>query len=331
MSKVLCFGEMMIRLSPLPGEENIESTPMQNFVGGAELNVARALAAWKVPVGYCTAAPDNFVTKNIFKTLEQHNIDCSAIQYGGKRLGIYYLLQGGDIKAGGVVFDRENSSFANLLPGTINWELVLEDVTWFHLSAIAASLSANATAVCLEALEAAKAMGIKVSIDLNYRETLWQYGVMPTEVMPGLLKYCDTVMGNIWAVEKLLGITAPVVSSEGLDDEQLIDAGVKSIKELQERYAHLTNIAYTFRLPTTYKALLSHKQQFFISKKYILADVADKVGTGDCFMAGLIYGFEKNLAVQEIIDFAASAAVGKMAEKGDATKQTTDQIKKRYS
>src|SRR5690606_20683682 len=134
------------------------------------------------------------------------NIDTSAIHYSGSRVGLYYLQQGTDVKNSGVIFDRAGSSFAQLKKGMINWDEVFEGITWFHFSAIAAALSQSAAEVCEEALQAASSKGITISVDLNYRNKLWQYGKQPIEVMPGLVKYCNLVMGNLWAANVMLGI-----------------------------------------------------------------------------------------------------------------------------
>ncbi|MEY4052626.1 MAG: hypothetical protein RIR64_1611 [Bacteroidota bacterium] len=327
--KVFCFGEILLHYAPTSGTHFIESHQMPLYLGGAELNVARALANWEVPVKYVTAMPPHFLTDNILGYLNQKNIDTSAIQFSGNRIGCFYLESGLDMKSAGVVYDRDNSSFANIQKGSIDWPLVLKDVTWFHFSAISASLTQNALEVCMEALNAATTMGIPISIDLNYRAKLWQYGKTPLEVMPQLVKYCSVIMGNLWAVEEMLGIQSAIHSSEGFSKADLEQAAHKSMLLLKEQFPLLNTITYTFRLADTYFGLLFNKNNFYTSSTYKMNDVKNIVGTGDCFMAGLIYGIRHKNSPEELINFAAAAAVGKLYELGDATEQSIEQIKNR--
>lgn len=326
MNKVLCFGEILMRFSPLQDGQSFEKQTMPFFVGGAELNVANALSKWKMPVSYFTAMPDNFFTNSITKYIATNHIDTSSIYKTGKRIGVYYLAQGTDVKNAGVVFDREHSSFSTLQVGMVDWHKVLKNVSWFHLSAIAVALTENTTAVCIEALEVAKSLEITVSIDLNYRNSLWNYGKKAHEVMPSILKYCDVVMGNLWSVESLLNIPSPIKTSTYKSQEELLTAAQESIHLLQTQYPHVQKVTYTFRLEDYYWAVLQDKGEIYISKKREIIHTVDKVGSGDCFMAGLIYGMQKHFSSQEVIDFAASAAVGKLYEKGDCTNQTVERI-----
>jgi 2-dehydro-3-deoxygluconokinase len=299
------------------------------YIGGAELNVATALAKWEIPVKYCSALPQNYLSREIEEVLKQKNIDTSALQFSGERIGIYFLPQGTDLKHAGVIYDRTHSSFACLQPGQINWDEVLQDCNWFHFSAISPALNETAAAVCLEAVKAAARKGLTISVDLNYRVKLWQYGKKPTVVMPELLNYCQVVMGNIWAAQDLLGIDASLQDSNGATDEQLIAAAAKSMESLRQCFTQIETLAYTFRLSENYFAVLSHQNKLTISQKIKLTNVVDKVGSGDCFMAGLIYGLYQQHSPIDIINFAAAAATGKMQEKGDSTDQTVTSIHQR--
>lgn len=330
MGKVICFGELLLRLSPELNRKWIHSASMQVFIGGAELNVATALAKWEVPVKYCTALPKNFLTDEICQELEEKNIDTSGILFAGNRIGLYYLPQGKDLKDAGVIYDRADSFFSSLKPGMINWDEALKDCSWFHFSAITPALNNDLAAVCKEALEAATARGIIISADLNYRAKLWQYGEKPADVMPGLIKYCHLVMGNMWAAGSLLNIEPPVKESTGRSREELIAAAQQSMKKMRQLFPKIRDIAYTFRLDHSYFAVLQQGDDITVSKEFPLANIVSKVGSGDCFMAGLIYGFANNNSPGEIIDFATAAAVGKMNEAGDATSQSVEQIKATY-
>ena len=173
---VMCFGEILLRMSPVLNREWIHNASMPVYIGGAELNVASALAKWNVPVKYCTAMPDNYLSHDTLEELRLKKIDTSAVYLSGTRIGAYYLPQGADLKNAGVIYDRAHSSFAALQPGMINWDEALKDCSWFHFSAISPALNENAALVCKEALKAATLKGLTISVDLNYRSKLWQYG-----------------------------------------------------------------------------------------------------------------------------------------------------------
>ena len=208
----------------------------------------------------------------------------------------------------------------------IDWDDVLKDCDWFHFSAISPALSQDSFEVCKEAVKAASSKGLTISVDLNYRAKLWQYGISPDERMPELVSYCHLVMGNIWAAEKLLGINSAIKNSNGKSVNELIDAASDSMNEIQRLFPLVKNIAYTFRLEEKYFAVLQQPTSPTASMILPLNNIIDKVGSGDCFMASLIYGLRNQFEAADLINFAAAAAVGKMQEKGDATNQTIESI-----
>jgi 2-dehydro-3-deoxygluconokinase len=329
MKKVFCFGELLLRLSPALNRQWIVQSNMPVFIGGAELNVATALAKWNVPVKYGTALPDHYLTDEIIKELQSKKIDADSIIKSGNRIGTYYLPQGADLKNAGVIYDRAHSSFSHLKPGVINWMEVLHDCDWFHFSAITPALNENLIAVCKEALEVAAAKGITISVDLNYRSKLWQYGKQPTTVMPELVNYCTVVMGNLWAAATMLGIASPIVSGTGKTKAELLEAANESMLQLHRQYPQAITMAYTYRMEETYFGVLRQGETMVSSKEYELHDIVDKAGSGDCFMAGLIYGIKTHEQLQQIIDYATAAATGKLYEEGDCTHQTIEQVKVR--
>ncbi|HEU4859464.1 MAG TPA: sugar kinase [Chitinophagaceae bacterium] len=326
---VFCFGELMLRLSPELGGKWIHDQTITTHIGGAELNVATALANWKVPVKYCTALPDNYLSKEICEELGRKSIDTSSIHFSGNRIGVYYLPKGAELKSAGVIYDRAYSSFGELKVGMINWNDLLKDSSWFHFSAITPALNENIAEVCSEALEVASAKKMTISVDLNFRAKLWKYGKQPADIMPGLVKYCNVIMGNLWAVESLLGIGSSIKESEGKSKEELVEAAGKSMLQLHRQYPKAEAFAYTFRLDKEYFGVLQHGPEMAVSKTLEIKNVVDKAGSGDCFMGGLIYGLTNNHKADDIINFAASAAVGKLGEEGDSTKQTIEQVKQR--
>lgn len=323
-AKVCCFGELMLRLSP--GDNWLEVNNMPFYVGGSELNVAVALAQWQIPVKYLTALPDNFLSRKLIGYVGSHKIAVSDILLTGNRIGIYYLPQGSEIKGEGVIYDRAYSSFSTLMPGMIDWETILSDCNWFHFSAISPSLNKQSAAVCAEALAVCSKRNIPVSIDLNYRSKLWSGGGNPVDIMHELLNSCDVVMGNIWSAQALLGIESSVENSTGKSDEALNVAAAESIMQLRALFPKVKTAAYTYRLDNRYFACISQDQKWAVSKSFTVGPVVDRVGSGDCFMAGLIYGLSQNSQLNQLIDFAAAAAVGKLNETGDFTRQTCEDI-----
>ena len=324
---VFCFGELLLRMSPSLDRRWIRAQAMPVYVGGAELNVATALSKWNIPTRYATALPDHYLSREIIEEITSKGIDSSSIHLSGSRIGVYYLPQGADLKNAGVIYDREHSSFSHLQPGMIDWDKALDGCTWFHFSAISPALNQHAVAVCKEALEVAQARKMTISVDLNYRAKLWQYGKQPVQVMPDLVSHCHVIMGNIWSVESLLGIPASIEESKGRSRDELLDACGKSMMGLHKNYPQASSFAYTFRLENDYWAVLQHGTDRAISKEFAIKNVVDKVGSGDCFMGGLIYGLYSNNRPKDVIDFAAAAAVGKLQVKGDATNQTVEEIK----
>ena len=332
MSKILCFGELLMRLSPQLNGEWIRQNAMPVFIGGAELNVATALAKWEVPVSYCTALPDHYLSKEIIDFVQAKRIATDKIRLSGNRIGTYYLPQGADMKNAGVIYDRAYSSFWELKPGQIDWDTILQDVQWFNFSAISPALNENVAAVCLEAIKVASDKGITVSVDLNYRAKLWQYGKQPSDIMPQLVEYCDVVMGNVWAEEKMLAI--PVAANLADQKEAYLEQSQRTSEAIQKRFPKCKQVANTFRFDAgegvRYYATLYNGSELFVANEQSTDYVVDKVGSGDTFMAGLIYGNYHQLTPQQTIDFAAAAAFNKLFIKGDATTSTVEEIKKGF-
>lgn len=333
MTTICCFGEVLLRFSPVANGGWIQQSVMPVYVGGAELNVAMALANWHVPVRYCTGIPDNALASDITDYITKRGVDASGLllnkpgQPAGNRIGTYYLPQGSDLKNAGVIYDRAGSAFAELKPGEVDWEPVLQNVSRLHVSAISPALSAQAAAVCHEVLATAAAKGISISIDLNYRARLWQYGVSPLDIMPDLVQYCEVVMGNIWSANALLGIPVDEqIHAKGHQADYVAHAQATS-EAIQARFPRCKVVANTFRFgkqPTgiRYYTTLFTAGQSYVSPVYEADSVVDQIGSGDCFMAGLLYGLHNNHPPQTILNFATAAAFGKLSEVGDDTKQT---------
>ena len=331
--KVCCFGEMLLRFSPQLHGKFIEQASMPVFIGGAELNVATALAKWIVPSKYVTAVPANYLAAEMLAEVSKRNIDINTVKLCGERIGSYYLPQGADLKNSGVIYDRAYSSFASLKPGELDWDTILQDVHWFHFSAISPALNPSAAAVCLEAVQAAFKKNITISVDLNYRAKLWQYGKNPVDIMPELVQYCSVIMGNIWSGEKLLGIPlAQGFNPASNDKEDFFKQAKLSARLIQQIFPNCKTVANTFRFDEgegiKYFATLHTKEADYNSLSYTVETIVDKIGSGDCFMAGLIYGIIQNLSTQHILNFSTAASIGKLQQLGDATTSTINDIEK---
>ncbi|TDW99198.1 sugar kinase [Dinghuibacter silviterrae] len=348
-SIVVSFGEILLRMSPMLEGRWLSDASMPVYVGGAEANVACALASWGQPVAYCTAMPDHYLGREMAAYLESRGVDTTPVLWTGNRVGAYYLPQGSDLQHAGVIYDRAHSSFAGLGPGMIDWDLVLQDAGWFHFSAISPALTPSVAALCREGLEAATRKGVRISVDLNYRSKLWQYGVSPVSVMPGLVEYCDLVMGNLWAAESLLGIPVDKDVHQDGNKQRYLDHSVATSEAILRRFPRCGRVAHTFRFEKVaeglrYYATLFERERaaaagsaahgtasaagrLHVSREFRTDAVVDKVGSGDCFMGGLIYASLQGWDPQQTIDFAAAAAIGKLQEKGDATHQTVSQVR----
>lgn len=331
--KVLCFGELLLRISPAATENEFsEKQPMLLYMGGAEANVATALAGWNIPVKYCTVLPDNFMSRHVVDYLEFKGIFTSSIVYAGNRIGIYFLERGADLK-GKMVYDREYSSFSELTTGVIDWDKVFRDVSWLDFTAISPALNQNVADVCLEAVEAASRKGITISLDLNYRARLWKYGKQPVEIMPKLAEYCDVIMGNIWSAHTLLGIELDEQIHEKKSKKAYLDHSEKTSKAIIEQFPKCKVVANTFRFDSNANNLLYYtglytEGKHYASPEFTCEGVVDRSGSGDCFMAGLIYGLYNQHSPQEVLNYATAAAFGKLQEMGDSTDQDVFTVKK---
>jgi 2-dehydro-3-deoxygluconokinase len=333
MGKILCFGELLLRFSPASDGQWLKTMNLPVYLGGAELNVASALAKWGLPISYCTTLPENYLSKDIISGLHERKIITDTILFSGERIGSYWLAQGRDLKNQSVIYDRAHSAFGELKKGMFNWDHILQDISWLHFSAISPALNEQVAAVCLEAVQAASRRNITISIDLNHRPKLWKQR-NPHNVMSELLPYCDVVMGNIWSAHDLLGIPLDLHGIQSNDKTAYLQHAHQTSVRILKRFARVKSVACTFRFEEgeqgiRYYASLYSAHQWADSAEYRSEQILDKVGTGDCFMAGLIYGLYKHLREPEIIQFASAAGFGKFFEKGDATSQDLESIQAR--
>ncbi|MGE7774115.1 PfkB family carbohydrate kinase [Chitinophaga sp. NPDC101104] len=314
---VITFGEILFRLSPEWANHRAAM-----YVGGAEANVAAALGTWGDSVAYISKAPDNGLSRQAMAQLEAANIRTDRMLWGGDRIGAYYLQQGADLKNAEVVYDRKYSSFSEIVPGTVDWDALLDGADWFHWSAISPALNANAAEICREVLEAATRKGMTISTDLNYRSKLWQYGKSPRDVMPALAQYCHVIMGNIWAADMMLGVPINQEAIAGNTKDGYLQAARASAAAITAQFPKCDRVAFTFRFsdgPThnLYYAVYYTGGELYVSRQYETNDVIDRVGSGDSFMAGLIHANLHGLDPQQTIGFAAASAYTKLFRTGD--------------
>ncbi|MCC9137238.1 PfkB family carbohydrate kinase [Pontibacter silvestris] len=331
MGKVLSFGELLLRICPDADGLWLKENNLPFYVGGAEANVATALALWNVPSAYFTALPDNFLSEQLITYLKEKQVQTDTIVFQGSRVGLYYLPKGKDLKNAGVIYDRAGSAFADLTPGTIDWNAVFNGVSWFHFSAICPAVNQAVADVCEEALKAASERNIKISLDLNYRAKLWKYGKDSVEVMPALAQYCDLIMGNIWAANTMLGVTLDEKMIAERDKESLLKHAQLTSEQIKSMFPNCSMVANTFRFDyeqgIRYYTTLFIEGKLITSQEYLVDKILDKVGSGDCFMAGLIYGFYNQLSPKETLEFATAAAFKKLFIESDATTSTVAEIK----
>lgn len=313
----------MLRISLDSEQEWMQQRRFPFSIGGAELNVASALARWGVPVGYVTALPENELVKPILATVASRGVDVSPVLTMGDKVGLYYLSAGKDLKSAAVIYDREGSSFSKLRKGMLNWDALFKEVSFFHFSAICPALNQHSAAVCEEALHEAQKRNIKVSIDLNYRNQLWNYVDSPHQVMSILLSSCALVMGNVWAANALLGIPLDQQALAKESKAGFQEAALACSLNLMEKFPNCELVANTFRFKTEsqlqYYSCLYAQGELYTSKEYVAKQVVDMVGSGDCYMAGLLYGTYHSFSFQKTIDFATAAAFSKLFIREDAT------------
>lgn len=320
---VVTFGESLIRLSPPDHLRLRQAQTLDLFYGGAEANVAVSLASWNIPVQYVTRLPKNELGTACVQALRQHGVGVDFIEFGGDRLGLYFLEVGSGGRPSKVIYDRAGSSFATLAADSLQWTEAFAGASRFHWSGISPAVSAGAAEATTRALEAARQAGLAISCDLNYRHSLWTWGSPPATVMPGLVEQCEVLAAN--SAQVMLGLAdVPVGRSP--------DEAAEACFELSRVFPNLKQITMTCReqvpgVGQRYTAILWQSGRAYTSRAFTLAQQVEQVGAGDAFMAGLLYGL---IAFphdpQRVVDFAAAAAVLKYSIRGDASLSSLEEI-----
>lgn len=323
MPQILTFGEILFRLQSC-GQEIFESTSnrLKIYPGGSEANVAVSLSKMGNQVQFVSALPDNVLAKELIETLTKHEVDCSKIISSGDRIGSYLLLSANGLTSGEVVYDRKYSSFSMLHLKDLNFDLLFEGVEWFHWSALTPALSYDMALLMEVVLKEAHAREITISVDLNYRSKLWQYGKRPLEIMPRLVAYCDVIMGNIWAAHMMLGSPIEEELNRNTPTEKYLKLSKATASYIFERFPQAKHVANTFRFMDHAKHNLFYGTYHSESENRIspileTEEVIDRIGSGDAFMAGLIHALRHEMSAQEIINFATAAGYQKLFVEGD--------------
>lgn len=336
-NKVVTFGEIMLRLSP-PGFLRFSQTNSFDVVyGGGESNVAVSLANYGVPVEFVTRLPQNDIGECALMEMRKRNVGTNHVAFGGDRLGIYFLETGAVARGSKVVYDRANSAMADIKPGMVDWNSVFEGVDWFHWTGITPAISQGAADACLQAVKAASEKGVTISTDLNYRKKLWKYGGDREKIMTELTEYCDIILGNEEDAEMHFGI-----KPEGLDitkqgHEVKAEAFLSVCEQMMKKFPRAKKVITTLRgsisaSHNSWAGVLYDGKKMYESPQYQITDIVDRVGGGDSFMGGLIYGLLKYPEDdQNALNFAVAASCLKHTIKGDANLATVDEVEKLMS
>lgn len=324
MKKIVTFGEVLLRLSPPDYRRFGQATTFNVYYAGAEYNTSISLALMGLPVSFVSRLPKNDLSTAAIQQLKRYDVETKNICFGGKRLGTYYLEQGAVMRGSKVIYDRENSSIAEIEPGMIDWKNILKDVCWFHCTGITPAISQTAADETLTAVKTAHELGLTVSIDFNYRSKLWQYGKQPNEIMPEIIKYCNVVLGDQNTVYNYFKI----FSHKQDENEACKDC----MLQLQQKYSNLKHIIFSYRQilsanNNTIGAFYLHNDTIIESRVLNMQSMVDRLGGGDALMVGIIYGINKYRDdARSAIDFAIAAAALKSSIPGDTNFVTEEEV-----
>lgn len=330
MKKVVTFGEIMLRLAT-PGYQRFsQATSLQATFGGGEANVAVSLANYGLKAEFVSRLPENDIARACIMDLHKHGVSTANMEFGGERIGIYFLETGAVARPSKVVYDRANSAVSEIKPGMVNWENVFEDTQWFHWTGITPALSQSAADTVKEAIEVANRMGITVSTDLNFRKNLWKYGKKASEVMPDLVSGCDIILGNEEDADMVFGIKPEGVN---VTSGHVDAAAYQSVcEQMMARFPRAKKVIVTLRGSinanhNTWSGVLWDGTKLMKAPDYDITHIVDRVGGGDSFMGGLIYGLISYPGDdQKALNFAVAASCLKHTIYGDFNLVTVAEV-----
>ena len=317
MSKVVTIGEIMMRLSTPGFSRFVQADSMDVVYAGSEANVAVSLSLFGVDAAHVTRFPDNDLGRAAVQALERYGVGVQHIVYGPERIGVYFLENGAMQRPSRIIYDRFGSAFANIKPEHVDWDAILEGASWFHYTGITAAISQGAADVCLEGARKAHAKGITVSGDINYRRNLWQYGKTARDIMPALIEQTDVVVAGITDFENCAGISG----SDFTETCRRAMEAFPTIKKITSTHRESVSSSHN-----RMRAQLWDGRTLYTSREYDLTHIVDRVGTGDAYMAGLIYGWLNGKSDQQALEFAIAACALKHSIPGDANLVTVAEV-----
>jgi 2-dehydro-3-deoxygluconokinase len=330
MQKIVTFGEIMLRLATPEYQRFSQATSLNATFGGGEANVAVSLANFGLNAEFVSRLPENDIARACIMDLHKHGVSTQNMQFGGERIGIYFLEAGAVARSSKVVYDRAHSSISEIKPGMINWEKVFENTQWFHWTGITPAISQSAADALKEAIDVANRMGITVSTDLNFRKNLWKYGKKASEVMPDLVAGCDIILGNEEDADMVFGIKPEGVNVSG---GHIDAAAYQSVcEQMMVRFPRAKKVIVTLRGSinanhNTWSGVLWDGKQLLKAPDYDITHIVDRVGGGDSFMGGLIYGLITYAGDdQKALNFAVAASCLKHTIHGDYNLVTVAEV-----
>lgn len=322
-TRIITFGEIMLRLKSPGFERFFQSPQLEATFGGGEANVALSLAYFGLEAVFVTMLPDNVIGDACHREVRAYGVDTSEIQRGPGRMGTYFLEAGANQRPSNVVYDRAGSAISRAAVGSLDWDGIFSGADWFHVSGITPALSASAAELTLEAVKSAQQAGVTVSCDFNFRKKLWKYGKSAPEVMREVVKYVDIGIANEEDCQKSLGITLPDTSDEAVTSGELdLESYRRLAERVLEEFPNLKKQAITLRESHSathngWSACLHNGSEFYHSQHYDIYAIVDRVGGGDSFAAGLIFGLTQGLGDSSALEFAAAASCLKHSIPGD--------------
>jgi 2-dehydro-3-deoxygluconokinase len=330
--KVVCFGEIMLRLAA-PNYQRFSQA--EGFVAtycGGEANVAVSLSNFGLDAEFVSRLPKNDIADACLRSLHKYSVKTNNVVFGGDRLGTYYLETGAVARPSKVIYDRSHSAIAEIQPGMINWEEVLKGAQWFHWTGITPALSEGAALACKEAITVAKKLGLTVSVDLNYRKNLWKYGKTAAEVMPDMVAMSDIILGNEEDAETVFGIKPENFDVTKTGGHVDADKFQSVCQQLMTKFPNAKKVVVTLRGSinanhNTWAGVLYDGSKLYKSPTYDITHIVDRVGGGDSFMGGLIYGLiSYPTDDQRALNFATAASCLKHTIYGDFNLSTVAEV-----
>mgnify|MGYP000902763362 CR=1 FL=1 len=317
--KYITFGEIMLRLKTVGCERLLQSPVLEATFGGGEANVAVSLANYGQDAAFFTFLPNNEIGKACIRELRGLGVDTSYIKMSNERMGIYFLEAGANQLPSKVIYDRAYSAIALADPSDVDWTAMFDSFDWFHISGITPAISATAMQLALDSVKFAYNAGLKVSCDLNYRKNLWKYGTSAVEVMREIMNYVHVAIGNEEDYEKSLGIKieSDITQAElDIENYRAVSNKVFSLYDNVELVAITLRESYSADF-NGWSACLNDGEEFFVSTRYEITDIVDRVGGGDAFASGLIYGLNAYGSHRDALEFAVAASCLKHSISGD--------------